>query len=90
MSIKGICISFFSSGSGSEPFFAILIEGHKKHFYGTILISDHLPTRRCRILLYLIFFIFNLCTGGHFVQRSGTILEILVEGPPRNISMILF
>ena len=29
-------------------------------------------------------------SGGHFVQRSGTILVILVEGNPRNISMNLF
>ena len=27
---------------------------------------------------------------GHFVQRSGTILAILVEGYPRNISVKLF
>ena len=29
-------------------------------------------------------------TGGHFVQRSETILAILVEGYPTNISMKLF
>ena len=28
--------------------------------------------------------------GGHFVQLSGTILAILVEGHPRNISVKLF
>ena len=27
-------------------------------------------------------------SGGHFVQRSGTILALLVEGHPRNISVI--
>ena len=27
---------------------------------------------------------------GHFVQRSGTILAILVGGHPRNISVKLF
>ena len=26
-------------------------------------------------------------SGGHFVQRSKTILAILVEGHPRNISV---
>ena len=29
-------------------------------------------------------------SGGHFVQRSRTILAILVEGNPRYISMELF
>ena len=29
-------------------------------------------------------------SGGHFVQGSGTILAILLEGHPRNISMELF
>ena len=29
-------------------------------------------------------------SGGHFVQRSGTILAILVEGHPRNISIKVF
>ena len=28
--------------------------------------------------------------GGHFVQQSGTILAILVEGHPKNISVKLF
>ena len=29
-------------------------------------------------------------SGGHFVQKSGTILAILVEGHSRNISVIFF
>ena len=29
-------------------------------------------------------------SGGHFVQWSGTISAILVEGNPRNISVKLF
>ena len=29
-------------------------------------------------------------SGGHFVQRSGTILTILVEGHQRDISVKLF
>ena len=28
--------------------------------------------------------------GGHFVQQSGTILAILIEGHPRNLSVKLF
>ena len=31
-----------------------------------------------------------LSSGGHFVQRSGTILAILVEGHPWNVSVKLF
>ena len=31
-----------------------------------------------------------LSSGGHFDQQSKTILEILVEGHPRNISVKLF
>ena len=31
-----------------------------------------------------------LCSGGHFVQRSGTVLEIFVEGHSRNIPVKLF
>ena len=38
--------------------------------------------------MILRFFYFSY--GGHFVQRSGKVLVILVEGHPRNISMILF
>ena len=34
------------------------------------------------------FIIFS--SGGHFVQRSGTILALLVEGNRRNISVKLF
>ena len=34
------------------------------------------------------FFIFS--SGGHFVQVSKTILPILVEGHPRNISVNYF
>ena len=35
-----------------------------------------------------VFSIFSF--DGHFVQRSETILAILVEGHPRNISVKLF
>ena len=31
----------------------------------------------------------NFSSGGHFAQRSRTILAILVEGHPRNISVEL-
>ena len=37
---------------------------------------------------FKVFSIFS--SGGHFVQQSGTILAILVEGHPRNISVKFF
>ena len=39
-------------------------------------------------MLYKGFSIYSF--GCNFVQRSGTILAILVEGHPRNISVIFF
>ena len=36
------------------------------------------------------FFFYIFSSDGHFVQQSGTILAILVEGHPRNINMTLF
>ena len=50
----------------------------KEHFCEIILKSAHWPWRRCR---FTVFF----SSGGHFVQRSRTILAILVEGHPRII-----
>ena len=39
---------------------------------------------------FFFFFFFSIISvGGHFVQRSGTILAILTEGYSRNISMKL-
>ena len=35
-------------------------------------------------------FFLIFCSGGHFVQQSGTVLAILVEGYPRNIPVKLF
>ena len=46
-----------------------------------ILKLAHWPKRRCRLKGFSIF-----SSDGHFVQRSGTILAILVEGHPKNIS----
>ena len=60
-------------------------ESSKKHFCEIILKSAHWPGRRCRLKGFSIF-----SFDGHFVQRSGTILAILVEGHPRNISAKLF
>ena len=40
--------------------------------------------------LFFFFFFFFFSFGSHFVQRSGIILAILVEGHLRNIFMKLF
>ena len=59
-------------------------ESTKEHFCEIILKSGHWP-RRCHLKGFSIF-----STGGHFVQRSRTILSILVEGHSMNISVKLF
>ena len=56
-----------------------------EHSCEIILKSAHWPRRKCGLNGFSIFR-FN----GHFVQRSGTILAILEEGHPRNISVKLF
>ena len=56
----------------------------KEHFCEIILKLAHWP-RRCCLKGFSIF-----SSGGQFVQRSGTILAILVEGHSRNISVKLF
>ena len=53
----------------------------KEHSGEIILKLGHWPKRRCRLKGFSIF-----SSDGHFVQRSGTILAILVEGHPKNIS----
>ena len=58
----------------------------KEHFCEIILKLGHWPRRRCRLKVF--FFIFSF--GGDFVQQSRTILAILVESHPRNISVKLF
>ena len=57
----------------------------KKHFYVIILKLGHWSRTRCHLKVYSIF-----SSGGHFHQWSETILAILVEGHPRNISVKLF
>ena len=55
----------------------------KEHSGEIILKLAHWPKRRCRLKGFSIF-----SSDCHFVQRSGTILAILVEGHPRNISLL--
>ena len=61
----------------------------KEHSGEIILKLAHWPKRRCLLKGFSIF-----SSDGHFVQRSGTILAILVaklvEGLPRNILVKLF
>ena len=62
----------------------------KKHFCEILLKSAYLPWSRCCSTFLCLrcrlkgFSIFS--SDGHFVQRSGTILAVLVEGHPKNIS----
>ena len=57
-----------------------------EHSCEIILKSAHWPRRKCGIKNVFSIFRFD----GHFVQRSGTILAIVVEGHPRNICVKLF
>ena len=57
----------------------------KEHFCEIILKSGHWPMRKCHLKVFSIF-----SSGGHIVQWSKTILAILVEGHPSNISVIFF
>ena len=56
-----------------------------EHFGEIILKLAHWPKRRFPLTVLSIF-----SSDDHFVQWSGTILALLVEGHPRNISMKLF
>ena len=58
------------------------------HFCEIILKSGHWSRRRCNLNLFFFFFTFS--SGGHFVQRSGTILAFFVEDHQRNISVKTF
>ena len=57
----------------------------KEHFCEIILKSTHWPWRRGRLKG-----LSNFSSDGHSVLQSRTILAILVEGHPRNISVKLF
>ena len=50
-----------------------------------MLKSAYWPWMRCRLKRFSIFSL-----AGHFVQLSGTILAISVEGHPKNISVTHF
>ena len=56
-----------------------------EHSCEIILKSAHWSWKKCRFTGFSIF-----SSGGNVVQRSGTILAILVESHPRNISAKLF
>ena len=69
---------------GGDPLWQLGKGSSKKHFCEIVLKSAYWPWRRCCLT------VFFFCSGGHFVQQSRTILAILVEGHPRNISVKLF
>ena len=57
-------------------------KGSSKEHSGEIILKlAHWPKRRCPLKGFSIF-----SSDGHFVQQSGTILAILVEGHTKNIS----
>ena len=76
--------------SRADPLWHFGKGSSKKHFYEIVLKSAYWPWRRCCLTVFLFLFFFIFGSGGHFVQQSRTILAILVEGHPRNISVILF
>ena len=43
-----------------------------------------------KVVFFFFCFFLVFSSGGHFVQRSGAILAILVEGHQRNSSVKLF
>ena len=57
---------------------------HEEQFCGIILNLDQWFRRRCLLKIFLIW-----SSGGHFIQRSRTICEILVEGIKRKNSVKL-
>ena len=55
---------------------------HEEQFCEIILNLDQWFKRRCRFQMFL-----NWSSGSPFIQRSGSICAILVEGIMRNNSM---
>ena len=74
--------------SGADPLWQFGKRSSKKHFCEIVLKLAYWPWRRCCLTVFFFFFFFIFCSGGHFVQQSRTILAILVEGHPRNISVL--
>ena len=58
---------------------------HEEQFYGIILNLDQWFRMKCRLNIYLIW-----SSGSPFVQRTGSICVILVEGIMRKNSVKLF
>ena len=58
---------------------------HEDQFCEIILNLDQWLSKRCRLKIFL-----SLSSGGPFVQQSGTICAILVEGIMMNNSVKLF
>ena len=71
--------------SGVDPQWQFGRGSSKKHFCEILLKSAYWPWSRCCFKSFSIF-----SFDSHFVQRSGTILAILVKGQTRNIPVKLF
>ena len=87
-----MCFKYFLSGalvallfSGTEPFVQFCGRHHEEQFCAIILNLDKWFKRRCPLKRFLI-----SSSGSPFVQRSGTICAILVEGIMINNSVKLF
>ena len=76
------CSTFLFFALEEQNHFSKTGRGSSKEHSGEIILKlAHWPKRRCRLKGFSIF-----SSDGHFVQRSGTILAILVEGHLKNIS----
>ena len=76
------CSTFLFFALVEQNHFSKTGKGSSKEYSGEIIWKlAHWPKRRCRLKGFSIF-----SSDGHFVQRSGTTLAILVEGHPKNIS----
>ena len=62
-----------------------MVEGHLRNMMCNYLNIHPLVKEKKSFKRFSIF-----SSGGHFVQQSGMICAILVEGHPRNIPVILF
>ena len=61
-----------------NQFYKFCNESPKKYFCEIILKSEHWPRRRCSLK------VFCFSSVGHFSQRGGTIIAIMVECHPRS------
>ena len=75
------CSTFLFFALVEQNHFSKTGRGSSKEHSGEIILKLAYWPKRCHLKGFSIF-----SSDGHFVQRSGTILAILVEGHPKNIS----